>query len=197
MARDLTLESPARPRQAAWVRARPFVGPLLLLAAAGYLYRAAGDIPAVPVPGQLGSSFWPRLVLIGLAASCVAKLVALWRTAAAGRAGPPASLPAAAEVAAGAPAAVDVPKLLLAVVLLGLYVAAAPVVGFALANALFLALFARLAGLRRPLPLLALAVGVTVALLYLFVKVVYLPLPRGQGVFMAFTLWLYRALGLF
>jgi hypothetical protein len=40
------------------------------------------------------------------------------------------------------------------------------------------------------------AVG-TVLLLYIFVKFVYLPLPKGDGLFESFTLALYGALHLF
>lgn len=225
-------------------RLRRLLGPLLLLAAAAYLYRAAGDIPVVPVPGQLGPGFWPRLALVGLALACAVKLVTLWRTPAA-----PSAARAAPRGAAGhwsqeespaplltpspaggrtwspgdeeggrltspredrgggesafaaaldeAPPAVDWRTLALAVLWLGLYVAASPLVGFALANTLFLIGFMWLGGLRRPLVGGALAVGLTVGCLYLFVKVVYLPLPRGAGVFLDATLALYRLLGLF
>jgi hypothetical protein len=88
------------------------------------------------------------------------------------------------------------PRLAAARVLLGLYVAAAPVIGFPLANALFLATFMWVAGLHRPFRVGASSVAITVALLYLFVKVVYLPLPRGEGAFHDATLGLYRVLGL-
>jgi hypothetical protein len=37
----------------------------------------------------------------------------------------------------------------------------------------------------------------TVLLLYVFIKFVYLPLPKGDGLFESFTLALYRALYLF
>ncbi len=180
---------------AASTRWRRALGPLLLLAAAGYLYWRAGDIPVVPVPGQLGPDFWPRLGLTGLALACVAKLVALWRAPAATGERPSAA--AAAPEAVEARPALDGRRLALALTLLVLYVASSPVVGFALANTLFLAAFMWLAGLRRPWPVAGLAVGLTVAFLYLFVRVVYVPLPRGSGVFLDATLALYRLLGLF
>jgi putative tricarboxylic transport membrane protein len=132
---------------------------------------------------------WPRLAAVGLALASAAKLfeVRLGRRRAA--------LPAPGATAA-APPDYDRTRLAAALVLLGLYVAAAPVIGFPLANALFLATFMWVAGLHRPFRVGASSVAITVALLYLFVKVVYLPLPRGEGAFHDATLGLYRVLGL-
>ena len=73
----------------------------------------------------------------------------------------------------------------------------APLLGFPLTTFFFLLAFMRLAGTRRPLPLLVTALLGTVALLYLFVKVVYLPLPKGAGVMEDFTIFLYRLLRIF
>lgn len=217
MRRDSSTPAPPAPG-----KLRQMLGPVLLLVAAAYLYWRAGDIPVVPVPGQLGPSFWPRLALVGLGLSCLVKLIEIWRAPGAhllgGPAGPaPGAAAATAQPAeparaplpqtAGSPdlaaalddarPVVDWRKLGFAILLLGLYVAASPVIGFALANTLFLATFMWLGGLRRPLPVGVLAVGVTVGLLYLFVKIVYLPLPRGAGSFLDLTLALYRVLGLY
>ncbi|MGH7390325.1 MAG: tripartite tricarboxylate transporter TctB family protein, partial [Candidatus Rokuibacteriota bacterium] len=84
-----------------------------------------------------------------------------------------------------------------AVALILLHVAAAPVIGFPLATAAFVAGFMVVSGARSPRGIAATAVGGTVGLLYLFVKVVYLPLPKGAGPFEGVTLALYRALGIF
>ena len=135
----------------------------------------------------LGPGFWPRLALIGLALACVAKLVEEWGKGRAEPAGPDH----------GARAPIDRGKLALGIALIVGYVLAAPLAGFPLATALFVAAFMALAG-ARSLPLIAANVVVgTVALLYLFVKLVYLPLPKGAGPFEGLTLALYRALRLF
>ncbi len=164
--------------------ARGFVGPALIFLVAVALFVAAGRLPVVPVPGQLGPGFWPRLVLAGLMGSCVLKIldVARARTGATG----PASRPplSAAKLGGG-------------IALIVGYTALAPFLGFALANFLFLVGFLRLAGTRRLFPLLANATLGSVALLYLFVKVVYLPLPKGAGAIEDFTLFLYRLLRIF
>ena len=78
-----------------------------------------------------------------------------------------------------------------------LYVLAAPVTGFPLATVGFVAGFMWVSGARSAAGIAAAAVLGTVGLLYLFVKAVYLPLPKGDGVFEAVTLALYRVLRIF
>ncbi len=163
---------------------RGAIGPALILLAGAGLFVAAGRLPVVPVPGQLGPDFWPRLVLIGLMGSCVLKILEV------ARAGEP--------TAEGGPSLLlSVPKLATGITLILGYPALAPLLGFPLTNFLFLLAFMRLAGTRRPLPLLVIATLGTVALLYVFVKVVYVPLPKGAGVLEDFTIFLYRLLGIF
>jgi putative tricarboxylic transport membrane protein len=161
-------------------------GPLLGLAAAVALGALAGDLDRVARPGQLGPGLWPRLVLAGLAASCLAKLLADRRRR---RRPAPAAVASAPPIARGTLAA--------AVALIVLYVVATPWLGFPLATAAFIASFMTLAGARAAGGIAAVAVLGTVALLYLFIRVVYLPLPKGDGPFESLTVGLYRALGIF
>ncbi|MBI4607715.1 MAG: tripartite tricarboxylate transporter TctB family protein [Candidatus Rokubacteria bacterium] len=166
------------------VLVRGLAGPLLIFLAAVALFVAAGRLPVVPVPGQLGPDFWPRLVLVALMASCVLKLVEVAR--------------AKGPAATGSPGPqVGLPKLVGGIALVLGYPALAPLLGFPLTTALFLAAFMRLVGTRRVLPLTLTAALGTVSLLYVFVKVVYLPLPKGAGVFEDFTIFLYRLLRIF
>jgi putative tricarboxylic transport membrane protein len=135
--------------------------------------------------GQLGPGFWPRLLLTGLAVVCAVRLVATWR----GASGHRFTHRHASPLARG--------RLALAIGLILLYVISAPLVGFPLATAGFIAAFMVLAGARRATGVAAAAIGGTIGLLYLFVKVVYLPLPKGAGPLEAVTLTLYRLLGIF
>lgn len=159
------------------------VGPVLLVAAAAFLWAAAADIPVVPVPGQLGPDFWPRLGLAGLALASGVRIVQALR-APAGR----GAAPARPALHAG--------RLLGAAACLVLYALLVPLVGFPLATVLFLVGFMQVGGYGRPAAAAAWALAMTLGLLYLFVKVVYLPLPRGQGPFHDATIALYRMLGL-
>lgn len=163
---------------------RRSIGPALILLAGAGLFVAAGRLPVVPVPGQLGPDFWPRLLLVGLMAACVLKILEVARGKGAG-----------SEAAALSP--LSRPKLVGGMALVLGYPALAPLLGFPLTNFLFLLAFMRLAGTRRPLTLFAIATVGTVALLYVFVKVVYLPLPKGAGVVEDFTIFLYRLLRIF
>lgn len=161
-------------------------GPLLLIAAAAVLWVAAADIPVVPVPGQLGPDFWPRLGVSGLALASAVKVVQVLRAAAHGRRGE-------ADVAR---APLHLGRLAGAAGCLVLYALLVPLVGFPLATLAFLVAFMQVGGYGRPVAATAWSLALTVGLLYLFVKVVYLPLPRGQGPFHDATLALYRVLGL-
>ena len=87
--------------------------------------------------------------------------------------------------------------LLLAIATIVLYVALTPWLGFPLVTVGFVAAFMMLAGARSPVAIGAAAVLGTAGLLYVFVKLVYLPLPKGDGVFETMTLALYRGLGIF
>jgi hypothetical protein len=164
-------------------------GPLFCwggLGAAVALAVLAGDLDRVTRAGQLGPGFWPRVVLAGLALSCLAKLAADRR---ARRRDTPAAAPVAPPIGRG--------RLAAAVALIVLYVAATPRLGFPLATGAFIASFMALAGARAAGGIAAGAVLGTVALLYLFVRVVYLPLPKGDGPFETLTVGLYRLLGIF
>jgi hypothetical protein len=150
------------------------------------LFLHAGQLDAISVPGQLGPSFWPRVVLAGLALACAGQLLV-----AGGR------RPAVQGAESLAPPAVAVWRLAAAGGLLLLYVGLIPVLGFPLATAGFVVGFMRLGGARSwPATAAVAAIG-TVSTLYLFVKLVYLPLPKGDGPFEALTLVLYRALRIF
>lgn len=159
------------------------LGPVLLVAAAALLWVAAADIPVVPVPGQLGPDFWPRLGVTGLALASAVKIVQV----VGGRA-------AAAEEGARPPLRAG--RLAGAAACLVLYALLVPLIGFPLATLLFLVAFMQVGGYGRPVAAAGWALAMTLGLLYLFVKVVYLPLPRGRGPFHDGTLALYRMLGL-
>lgn len=159
----------------------------LTFAAGVYLFAKAGEIPRLAQKGQLGPDVWPRLILGGLIALSLLKgALAL---AGPGRATGPG------EEAEGVSR--DWRKLVGGIVLVLVYVYFATLLGFPLANFLFLLSFMYLGGERRRVLLLPLPALGTIALLYLFVKVVYLPLPRGLWIFDDLTIALFRVLRIF
>ncbi len=174
------LVSPPRPSAL-----KSFTGPLLILLVAVYFYILAGNIDAPPGPEHLGAAFWPRMILILLMISCGIKAWEIMK--ARGKEEKEA-------LGEGPRTGLNIPKLagMIAAIILVVYFL--DVIGFALANFLFLMVFMRIAGLRRKVPLILTSALGTVFLIYLFVKVVYLPLPKGQWFFDDFTIALYRFL---
>jgi putative tricarboxylic transport membrane protein len=135
--------------------------------------------------GQLGAGFWPRIVLGGLAVVCVVRVIRASR-------GSPAD-----RIVGGGPTPMARGPLALAIGLILLYVIVVPLIGFPLATVGFIATFMIAAGARQATRVVVASVGGTIGLLYLFIKVVYLPLPKGTGLFETVTLSLYRLLGIF
>ncbi len=167
----------------------PLVG-IVIAAALGWQGRGLGEIAR---EGDLGPGFWPRLVLIGLALACAAKVVEEWRR----RHGSASPAPDA-DVDRAASEYPDLSRWRLAsgMLLIVLYVFLASWIGFSFVTAAFIVAFMWLGGARSVSGILANAVIGTVGLLYLFIKLVYLPLPKGVGAFESITLTLYRALGI-
>jgi len=160
---------------------KPLIGPLFIFLLAVYFYILAGGIDVNPMPGQLGPAFWPRALLILLMVSCGIKALEIYRAPSEG---------AAKKTSSG----VDTLKLVLMIVAVLGVVFLMDMIGFVLANFLFLLLFMRIAGYRRMASLTLISALGTIGLLYLFVKVVYLPLPKGQFFFDDLTIFLYRVL---
>ena len=159
----------------------PIVGVLISIA----LFFQGRGLDEIAQPGQLGPSFWPRMVLVGLALACAAKLLT------------DAGSAYMVDADVTARPTISRTKLVTSIGLILLYMILAPFIGFALATAGFIASFMWVSG-SRSIPMIVgnVAVG-TVLLLYVFVKFVYLPLPKGDWVFETFTLALYRALHLY
>ncbi len=159
-------------------------GPLLIFLIGLFFYFLAGRIEETPIPGQLGAAFWPKAILLFLMVSCCIKAgetVAIRKKE-------------TKEKSDERPQAVDFLKLFVMIGLIIGVVVAMDVLGFLIANLLFLILFMRLAGLKKKLPLLLTSVLGTLSLLYLFIKVVYLPLPKGNWFFYDLSVYLYRLL---
>jgi putative tricarboxylic transport membrane protein len=105
----------------------------------------------------------------------------------------------AAEAAAlaetpGSFASVDLRKLLLMIMACIGYAFFMDMIGFVMANVIFLFAFGYLVGDRKLMRLTLVSILGTIGLLYLFVKFVYIPLPKGQFFFEDITLIIYRIL---
>jgi putative tricarboxylic transport membrane protein len=176
----IRVERPGRPSIL-----KSLTGPLLIFLLSVYFYVLAGNIDAPPGPEQLGAAFWPKMTLILLMVGCGIKAWEIMKARGKEK---------KEILGEGPPAQVNIPKLAAMITMIILVVYFLDVIGFALANFLFLLLFMRIAGLRKRIPLFLTSALGTVFLIYLFVKIVYLPLPKGQWFFDDFTIALYRVL---
>jgi putative tricarboxylic transport membrane protein len=192
--------------------ARSLSGISFFFIVACYLYVLAGSIDQNPIPGQLGPAFWPKCILILLMLSCVFKGFEIYREElkksrkahpvgyrhAAKESESSAVAKAAEEVAqaeaAGAFASVDLRKLLLMITACIGYAFFIDMIGFAMANVIFLFAFCYLVGDRKLMRLTLISILGTIGLLYLFAKFVYIPLPKGHFFFEDITLIIYRIL---
>ena len=177
-----------------------------------YLYVLAGSIDQNPIPGQLGPAFWPKCILILLMLSCVFKGFEIYRDQLknikkaypvgyrnAAKEVESSAVAQAAEEAAqaeapGSFASVDLRKLLLMIMACIGYAFFIDMIGFAMANVIFLFAFCYLVGDRKLMRLTLVSVLGTIGLLYLFAKFVYIPLPKGHFFFEDITLIIYRIL---
>jgi putative tricarboxylic transport membrane protein len=172
---------------------RQMVAPALGVIASCLLLLVTGGLDQGVPAGRLGPAFWPRLVLVCLAGTCLVRLAGALR----GRSTTAAAGPDTTVAVDNAPGTIRWARLGAAIALILLYVLATPVTGFPLTTVGFVAGFMWVSGARSAAGIAAAAVLGTVGLLYLFVKAVYLPLPKGDGPFEAATLALYRLLRIF
>jgi putative tricarboxylic transport membrane protein len=168
-------------------KVKPLIGPLLIFVATVYFYVLTGSMDENPMPGQVGPAFWPRALLILLMASCVLKALESYLALGKG---------VAADIGGVEciPRDWSAPKLTVMIILVLAVVPAMEILGFALANFLFLILFIRIAGMHKLPSLIVTSLLGTIFLLYLFGKIVYLPLPKGDWVFSDLTIFIYRLL---
>ncbi|HET7260660.1 MAG TPA: tripartite tricarboxylate transporter TctB family protein [Casimicrobiaceae bacterium] len=170
---------------------------LAMLAAAVYLYGAAGHFAYAPRPGELGPDVWPRAILVLLIVVCALRLAGLLiGVAATGRQADAAVDGVDVDGAAGADASRRYPRLLAAgIALTILYVLSMGTLGFFVATAIYLALFMVVGRYRRPGVIVVTSVVGSLVFVYVFMKIVYVSLPLGSGPFQHVSVAVLAALG--
>lgn len=137
-----------------------------------------------------GPALWPRVMLGALAGfTAIWAGYELWRLRRAGRR--PLMTPPREDTE------YNWVKALIGLVGIIAYGWLLPVLGFALATSLFIALWCMFGGVRRPLVLVPVTLIGTVGLMWLFMGLALMPLPRGSGVFDGFSIWLLRITGIY
>lgn len=91
----------------------------------------------------------------------------------------------------------DIGKALIGLVGIVAYGWLLPIIGFALATSLFIMLWCWFGNMRKPVVIVSVALIGTIALLWLFMGLALMPLPRGNGIFDGFSIFLLRITGIY
>ena len=162
----------------------------VMLAVSCWLYWASTRID-VETGGRIGPAVWPRAVIILMALLCVYEIVKrlVVRTEFEAKG-------LVTNMQAGEAAAATNYKMLLGGIgIILAFVVVVPWIGFFLATAIFLAVFPRIGGLRKPVVSVVVSLAGTLLLALVFLKVAYISLPLGEGPFRALSLGFMRLLG--
>lgn len=171
----------------------------IVLAIAAGLFVYAGNISSMGGADRaVGPSFWPRLILVLTMCVCVFELVFRWFFDMEGAAGLLSQVEQQmdAEGAAEEPEEHNLPQLLIGIGLTIAYVWSLPLLGFAVASLLFIALFIWLGTYRKGKVVAAVSILGTLLLMFIFMKVVYVSLPLGSGPFESVSAFLMNLLGI-
>ncbi len=168
-------------------------GPALWAAAvflgALYFYLLTTQFHFAARPGRLGPAFWPQVILIMMMITAAIDCFVEARKARA-----QTLTPAGSKTAEAAPRVWWLMALGLVIILA--YVNLSTVLGFTLANFLFMVAFMWLSGFTRPVLVPIISALGTIILMVLFVRIVYVSLPIGIGPFENLTLLIYSLLGI-
>ena len=177
-------------RPAGIVRLLPTLVPIALLALALILPHYMFSRAQSPTAIGLGPAAWPDGMLDALAFFALLWLLRdIWALVVGDRA-PTLTPPVEDEP-------YDMTKALIGLVMIVAYGWLLPIVGFAVASCVFIALWCIIGGLRNPVVVVPVTLIGTVALLWLFMGLALMPLPRGAGMFGNFSLWLLRTTGIY
>ncbi|MBM4349821.1 MAG: tripartite tricarboxylate transporter TctB family protein [Deltaproteobacteria bacterium] len=142
-----------------------------------YLYFESMKFEGHEIYGKLGPAYWPKFLLI-----CLMVLSFL------------VAVDAIRERKKGTPENKEESKfdggkvrLLLAVGFIVLYFFLMKIVGFTALTPFFLIAFMVLLGERKKIWMLGISVGITALIVWAFTKAMYVPLPRGVGIFLEFS----------
>jgi putative tricarboxylic transport membrane protein len=142
-----------------------------------YLYFEAIKFEGHEVYGKLGPAYWPKFLLICLMALSVLVAVDAFRERKKRTSGKE-------ETSKG-----DIGKVrfFLAIGLIVLYFILMQIFGFILLTPFFLIAFMTLLGERKKTWILGISIGITILIVWVFTKAMYVPLPRGQWIFLDFS----------
>lgn len=146
-----------------------------------YLYFESMKFEGLEVYGKLGPSYWPKFLLICLMALSALVAVDAFRE----RKKKDAGKEEISEVDSGKV------RFVFAMGFIVLYLILIQIFGFILLTPFFMVAFMVLLGERNKIWILSVSIGITALIVFAFTKAMYVPLPRGQGMFLKFSQFFY------
>jgi putative tricarboxylic transport membrane protein len=147
-----------------------------------YLYTIAASYKGHEIYGKLGPGFWPKFILI------VMMILSLWIAADAFRARKKSVGEKATQVAKSAGGRI---RFFSTLVLMIAYFFLMNIIGFVALTPLFLIAFMVLLGEKSWPWMIGLSIGMTILIILAFTQAMYVPLPRGVGIFHRISVFFY------
>jgi putative tricarboxylic transport membrane protein len=146
-----------------------------------YLYFESMKFEGLDVYGKLGPSYWPKFLLICMMALSFLVAVDAFRERR-------KKSPEKEETSRADGGKV---RFLFAIGFIVFYLILMQKLGFILLTPFFMIAFMYLLGERKKIWIFSVAIGMTVIIVFAFTKAMYVPLPRGQGIFLKFSQFFY------
>lgn len=153
----------------------------IVFCAALYLFIVIKAIDSGDVYGQLGPAYWPKFVLVSIMVLSV--MVALFSIKGVLQ----GKLPASRKLTFSAANI----RFTAAVSLITGYLVLLPYVGFLVLTPIMMIAFMYLLGERNKLLMFTIPFVLTIGIVLVFTKAMYVPLPRGAGIFLSISHLLY------
>jgi len=155
----------------------------VILATACFLFYVATSFPMFKHADKLGPAFWPKVILlvtIILSGLLAVKNVLSWmQNRDIGN----------QQIIEKEPE--NLKRLLLAIVVSLVYGFSVPYTGFLLSILLFQFVFLFILKVKKVWVLVLYPLSLTTVIYLIFIKILYIPLPRGQGIFLTFSRLFY------
>jgi putative tricarboxylic transport membrane protein len=153
----------------------------ILVTVVAYLYIEVGSETALITatlkgyPAMARPNFWPRLMLVGLLATGLLKLYVTGRKR------------AEHQREKGSAPRIFIPKVIVSIFTVGLYCYLSQYIGFAFATMVFTGGYMWFLGMREVKMLISFPILSTLVVLLVFWRLLYIAVPKGVGIFLAFS----------
>lgn len=160
----------------------------IVIAFSGFFLMSTAQIRSANTATILGPKFWPSIILILM---LVIAIMGVMKTFINSKRASGVHLENTSEVEEPEIRFFNIPMSLVSIVSIILYSIGLYIFGFILSSILFLYLLTQVLGAKKQLMIILVSVIVTVLFVGLFSNLLGVPLPRGIGIFRAFSLMFY------